>query len=301
MPILLVCDACGSDFTVKDELSGKKLRCSKCQNVIQVPNAGMDSQTKPAYAGSSTAFHRDRFLINQKKLSISEKYMILDESDRPLLYVVRPAHFFRRLLAIFVCTIFIIVCIVISVIIASAFGNSEAGNAIGVIFGFLSMIGAIAILILMSPKRHVSFYADEAKTKPVLHVSQDQKFSLIHAWYTVSCPEHGELGRFMKNYLYNFYRKRWYIYDSDGTNRLLAQEDSMILSLLRRFLGHFFGILRTNYIIVDPVSKHVIGEFNRKFSLFDKYVLDMSADRSLELDRRMAVALAVMLDTGERR
>jgi hypothetical protein len=75
----------------------------------------------------------------------------------------------------------------------------------------------------------------------------------------------------------------------------------MILSLLRRFLGHFFGILRTNYIIVDPVSKHVIGEFNRKFSLFDKYVLDMSADRSLELDRRMAVALAVMLDTGERR
>jgi hypothetical protein len=45
----------------------------------------------------------------------------------------------------------------------------------------------------------------------------------------------------------------------------------------------------------------VIGEFNRKFSLFDKYVLDMSADRSLELDRRMAVALAVMLDTGERR
>ena len=68
MPIQLVCDACGSDFTVKDELRGKKLRCSKCQNVIQVPNAGMDSQTKSAYAGSSTAFHRDRFLIMEMSI-----------------------------------------------------------------------------------------------------------------------------------------------------------------------------------------------------------------------------------------
>lgn len=301
MPIQLVCDACGSEFTVKDEHSGKKLRCSNCQNVIQVPKAGADSESRLDYAGKSTAFHRDRFLINQKKLSISEKYKILDESDSPLLYVVRPAHFFRRILAIFVCTISIIVGIVFSMIIANTMDNSEVGNVIGVIFGFLSFIGSIVILIMMSPKRHVSFYADEPMTKPVLHVSQDQKFSLIRAWYTVSCPEQGELGRFMKNYLYNFYRKRWFIFDSDGTNRLLAQEDSIILSLLRRFLGPFFGLLRTNYIIVDPASQRVIGEFNRKFSLFDKYVLDMSADRLRELDRRMAVALAVMLDTGERR
>lgn len=52
---------------------------------------------------------------------------------------------------------------------------------------------------------------------------------------------------------------------------------------------------------VEPTTDRVIGEFNRKFTLFDKYVLDLSADRAHELDRRLGVALAILLDTGERR
>jgi len=35
--------------------------------------------------------------------------------------------------------------------------------------------------------------------------------------------------------------------------------------------------------------------------LLDRYVLDLKADRARELDRRVALALGVMLDTGERR
>lgn len=300
MPIRFVCDACGADFTLKDELGGTKLRCNKCQNVIQVPAAGTDNTPVAEYAGKAEAFHRDRFLINQKKISISEEYKILDESNRPVLYVVRPAHFFRSVLAVLAWLIFTMAGIALSLTIADAL-NSEIGKWAGLALGAVSVVAGIVLLIWMAPKRHITFYADEARTQPVLHVSQDQKFSFIRAWYTVRCPEHGELGRFMKNYLFNFYRKRWYIFDSLGTNQLLAQEDSMILSLLRRFLGPLFGILRTNYIIVEPKSQRVIGEFNRKFSLFDKYTLDMSADRAREMDRRMAVALAVILDTGERR
>ena len=300
MPIRFVCDGCGAEFTVKDELGSTKLRCNKCQKVLEVPAAGADERPVAAYAGSAEAFHRDRFLINQKKISISEQYKILDESNRPLLYVVRPAHFFRSLLAVGVWLVFTMVGVVASVAIADAI-DSEVGTWVGLILGALTFIAGIVLLIWMAPKRHITFYADEARTQPVLHVSQDQKFSFIRARYTVRCPEQGELGRFMKNYLFNFYRKRWYIYDTHGTNHLLAQEDSMILSLLRRFLGTFFGLLRTNFIIVEPGSERIIGEFNRKFSLFDKYTLDMSADRARELDRRMAVALAVMLDTGERR
>ena len=45
----------------------------------------------------------------------------------------------------------------------------------------------------------------------------------------------------------------------------------------------------------------MIGEFNRKFTILDRYVLDMTADPAHELDRRIALALGVMLDTGERR
>ena len=79
--------------------------------------------------------------------------------------------------------------------------------------------------------------------------------------------------------------------------------------------GNLFGILRSNYIFLRPdqesalydptdaadYDRKVIGEFNRKFTLLDRYVLDMSQDQGHVLDRRLTVALGVLLDTGERR
>ena len=65
-------------------------------------------------------------------------------------------------------------------------------------------------------------------------------------------------------------------------------------------LGPLFGLLRTNFLLVGADGA-VLGEFNRKFTLLDRYVLDLTADPERLLDRRVALALGVMLDTGERR
>jgi len=91
------------------------------------------------------------------------------------------------------------------------------------------------------------------------------------------------------------------VYGPDKRLLFIAKEDSVILSLLRRFLGPLFGLLRTNFIILRPDSEEVIGEFKRKFTILDRYVLDMSGDPQRLMDRRVALALGVMLDTGERR
>jgi len=91
------------------------------------------------------------------------------------------------------------------------------------------------------------------------------------------------------------------VYEPGGSLAYLAKEDSIILSLLRRLLGPFFGLLRTNFIILQPGSETVVGEFKRKFTILDRYVLDMTPDRQRLVDRRIALALGVMLDTGERR
>ena len=56
-----------------------------------------------------------------------------------------------------------------------------------------------------------------------------------------------------------------------------------------------------NFLLVRGADEEVVGEFNRKFTLLDRYVLDLSADPGRALDRRIALALAIMLDTGERR
>jgi len=51
----------------------------------------------------------------------------------------------------------------------------------------------------------------------------------------------------------------------------------------------------------EPLNNNELGVFNRSFTILDRYVLDMSADLKARIDRRLALAMGVMLDTGERR
>ena len=167
-----------------------------------------------------------------------------------------------------------------------------------------ALIAAIVLMIKLTPKRHIYFYTDESKTDLLLQVLHDQTVALITATYTLLSPEGELLARIRKNYLYNLFRKRWDVFGPQGETIVIAREDSLILSLLRRFLGTFFGILRTNYILLTPGrdgEERLRGEFNRKFTLFDRYVLDLTRDRPPTIDRRAAVALGVLLDTGEHR
>jgi hypothetical protein len=45
----------------------------------------------------------------------------------------------------------------------------------------------------------------------------------------------------------------------------------------------------------------VIGRIDRKFQLRDRYVLDLTGDPEKRIDRRLAIALAVGLDTLQNR
>jgi len=84
---------------------------------------------------------------------------------------------------------------------------------------------------------------------------------------------------------------------------LTAEEDSLISSLLRRVTGYFFdfAIFRTNFVFFAGGSEQVVGEFNKKISIFDRYTLDMTIDQDKLIDCRVALALGVLLDTGEGR
>lgn len=302
MPIAIACGVCKTQYTLRDDLAGKKLRCKECQSVLVVPQEGSDPlEVVPDPGVTDYVFRRDRYLVNQKKLAFNRKYMVLDESNEPLMIAHRPVHYLKSTGAMAAWLLFTMFGMALSVGLAALIDVKEISAIVALGGWFVAIIGGFFILVTLMPRRHVTFYRDETMEEAVLTVTQDQKFSLLRAWYTVYDTDGKRIGRLMKHFLFNFFRKRWYIFDAEGGVRLMAQEDSMILSLLRRFLGTFFGLLRTNFIIVEPKSRRVIGEFNRKFSLFDKYVLDMSADRNHELDRRVAVALAVMLDAGEQR
>src|SRR5213592_3395290 len=232
---------------------------------------------------------------------LADKYDVADEQGKKIVFVERPAHLLRNVGAL-------LAALVAAGVVGVGFGmlaDMAKGTAFEDVLVALAAIGAIVALIAvgvgLSAKRHVTFYRDQSKRDKLLDVLQDRKWQPITATYTVRDRTGRTLALLWKNYLYNIIRKRWYVKAPDGTTLYVAKEDSIILSLLRRLLGPLFGLLRTNFIIVRDGSEDVVGEFNRKFTLLDRYVLDLKADGARVLDRRVALALGVMLDTGERR
>lgn len=309
MPIQVVCDQCQAQYNLKDEHAGKKLKCKQCGNILQAPQLDLALAHAPAVdRGYHPSFARDKFLMNQKRISISSKYYVFDENQKPILFIERPAHFWRRLGAIFAAVFAWLVLSGAAIFLGVSLGDQGGGMngvsatvmIVGLILAFVLML---AVGIRLTPKRHISVYTDDTKQHLLLEIYQDKKIAIIRSSYTVNDPIHGHLGRFEKNYLYNMFRKRWYIYGPDGQLKMLAKEDSLIMSLLRRILPPIIAVFigRTNFIMHRHGETETLGEFNRKFTLFDKYVLDMSADRDHALDRRMAIAMGVLLDTGERR
>jgi len=306
MALRVVCDVCGTEYQLKDELAGQRVRCSSCENVLNLPTDVGPTATVVDRPDLDPSFRRDKFLLRQKHLSISQKYYVWDEQGQPILFVERPAHLLRNLGALFAALLALVgagIVVVIAFSFSANMGlNHPATAGIVIILGLAAIVVApiVAYLKLMA-KRHITFYGDDSKAVRLLEVLQDQKVALLNATYTVNDPAGSCLARFRKNYLYNLFRRRWYGYHPDGSPLVVVKEDSLILALLRRVLGTFFGILRTNYVILTPGQDRVLGEFNRKFTLLDRYVLDMSHDPEHLLDRRLAVAIGVLLDTGERR
>lgn len=315
MPVSVTCAQCSRTYVLKDEFAGKKVRCPACDTVQVVPiqdvsyaAAGAVDEEFGEGGALHPAFQRDKFLMRQKMMAISAKYTITDETKRPILYVERPAHLGRQLLAalgtVFVMLGSAVLAVVVGVLIAKATGVEGAG----VIVGGLGVLGAFAAglvaAIKLSPKRHIHFYADETKAEPLLDVLQDKKFEVFTTTFTVIRPDGRVLALISKNQFSNIFRKKWNVADAEGVPLFLAREDSLILSLIRRFVPILQDLMRTNFVFVMPGEGGdgpIRGEFNRKFTIVDSYVLDLTRDRPPHIDRRIAVALGVLLDTGERR
>lgn len=289
--------ACGEVYELKPEYAGRLLACAACGRHLRAgPAPGTPAPPTP---GVDPAFDRDVFLLRQRALSIASKYEVWDEHGRPILFVERPTYPVRSVLAYIGAAVAATLGLDWTVRLAPAVGEAGPLLAAVALFGVMP---AVFLVVSMSlrPRRHVTIYRDESRREVVLRVVQDQRVAVVARTYTVLTAAGEPIARFRKTYVHNVLRKRWTVEAPPGVPVATALEDSAVLSLLRRVLGTFFGILRANFLVVRG-EHEVIGEFNRKLTLLDRYVLDLRLDPGRGLDRRVALALGVMLDTGERR
>jgi uncharacterized protein YxjI len=262
------------------------------------------SSAPPPASNSETdpVFDRDKFLLRQKAIAIKEKYYVTDEAGSALMFVERPAMLTQQIVMLAgVAAAFFGGTFVLSFV--SGFLQGALGENFGPIFSLVGLVLVLAltvfVFVLLVPKRHITFYKDDSKREKLLEIKQLNKIEFPYANFSVLDRTGNIIGGLRKNVLFDYIRRRWQVNNAHGAQLCLAKEDSIILSLLRRTGIPIFLFLRTNFIFLR--GQDVIGEFNRKFTLLDRYVLDLTADRQRTFDRRIALALGVMLDTGERR
>ena len=293
MSIELTCE-CGRKFSFENKFAGQSIKCPDCNRELTVPAA-------PPRAVIDPAFEYDKYLIKQK-IRIDAKYDVQDENGNPVLFVVRPTYLLRSLGALLAgMTAGIAVCGGVITLVGAFKGNGTLQFLLFMVASLGGFAAFAATAMALSKKRHTDIFRDERLGKPLVTIQQDSKYQVFVHTYTVRDGDGRLLGRLRKNFLWNIIRKRWHMFDSKGKVILVAMEDSIWKAALRRFLGPLLGILRTNFVLYRGESEDEIGMFNRKFTILDRYVLDLSADSERTLDRRLALAVGVMLDTGERR
>jgi Uncharacterized conserved protein len=294
MPVSVVCE-CSNSFSLKDEYAGRMVKCPSCGASVRAGTTEFtpDSQADPI-------FGRDMFLMRQQVFRVNERYDISDERGQPLLFVERPAHFLRNIGAVLASIAAAGGWVWLLILAAEAVGTGTLSNIL-VIIGAVGFVPIAAVVgMKLAKKRHVHFYTNADKTTQLLEVRQDQKVTFINATFTILDAEGVVVAQLRKNYLFNFFRRKWEVLSPGGTVEWVAREDSIIISLARRIVP-YMNLLRTNFVFQRAGNDRVIGEFKRKFTILDRYVLDLTADPARAFDRRVAVALGVMLDTGERR
>lgn len=245
-----------------------------------------------------------RFFLRRPDSALPSKYFVYGEGERKLLFVEHARHHAQNLR----CWLGAAAGFVVSGLLALGaftmlFSLLDLAHAAGGVVPYMAVLagagGAFATGVALSPRRHVSFYGDESKRELVLQLEQDRKFELFTASYTVKDPSGTVLAHLATNHVLGALRKYWTCRSREEELVCTVREESLARSLRQR-LQSPLGV-RSDFVFLHGASEGEIGRLDRQLTLFDSYVLDLGQDVLGILDRRVAVAIGILLDTGAKR
>ena len=155
----------------------------------------------------------------------------------------------------------------------------------------------------MAIKEDIRFYADEQETQELFRIKARTVLDTGGSRYDVTTADAEPIGLLEHRLKQSLLRSTWRVTRPDGEEVLVARERSLPFAILRRVknfsdLGEWIPI-PYNFDLVQ--NGQTVGYMNRKFQIRDRYVLDLSGDHERKVDRRLAIALAIGLDTLQNR
>jgi hypothetical protein len=155
----------------------------------------------------------------------------------------------------------------------------------------------------LAMKEDIRFFADEGETREVFRIAARTWLDTGGSRYDVVAADGEKIG-VLHHTFKSILRTTWSIQDPNEQELAIARERSQATAVLRRlidFVPDVGGLIPIPYNFDILAGEQVIGKMDRKFQLRDRYVLDLSADTGKVLDRRLAIALAIGLDTLQNR
>jgi len=153
-------------------------------------------------------------------------------------------------------------------------------------------------------KEHIRFCADEGETQELFHIQAQTWLDTGGSRYDVVDAQDGKIGLLHHVFGKSLLRTTWNVLNAADEEVAVAQERSQAMAILRRgidFVPDVGGLIPIPYNFDFFADGTPIGRMDRKFQLRDRYVLDLAGDMERRVDRRLAIALAIGLDTLQNR
>ena len=153
-------------------------------------------------------------------------------------------------------------------------------------------------------KENIRFFGDEGETQELFAIQARSWLDTGGSRYDVNDAHDGKIGVLEHIFGKSLLRSTWRVANAQEEEVAIARERSPVMAILRRgidFVPDVGGLIPIPYNFDILAGDRVIGKMDRKFQLRDRYVLDLSGDSDRALDRRLAIALAIGLDTLQNR
>jgi uncharacterized protein YxjI len=145
-------------------------------------------------------------------------------------------------------------------------------------------------------KEDIRFFADESQSEELFRLNARQVLD-VRGRFDVVAGDGTPIAVLEKVFGASLLRSTWRVLSPEGEEIAVAREQNQLVAILRRIqntipLPYHFEIL---------ADGRPLGQVRRRFSLRDRYDVDLTNDVERRLDRRAAIALAVALDALQRR
>jgi hypothetical protein len=142
-------------------------------------------------------------------------------------------------------------------------------------------------------REDLRFFADESESEELFRVKARQVVD-VGGRYDVTMPAGERIGVLQRRFAQTLLRTTWVILDADEGALAEVTESSMARGILRRVAEIFDVPILYHFSIL--VEGRQVGEVRRILTLRDRYVMTLGGDIDRRIDRRLAVALLVVLD-----